>query len=294
MNEFRSVGTVFSSTQARPCGLCGDVRQMSRSHVPPQMAGNNTSVLRAADVVSADRVRHPGRWSQGGLWVRGLCTDCNHMSGRLYDAAYADFANQVRKLTNPFARSLRPYLNDPPPATLAPGLVARCVLVGMFAVHPRLRLIFPDLAADVHMSPTLGASVRWPGNLSLLLGTTPTPLSDRALLSSGVWYMRVLKQRVAHSAFADIYFPPFSWSLLPTDLLHDSRQHPTEVTVGLTDASDWVRYGPHCTSVDLRFLTNRLSDFVHPAFVRDGSWIELMGSDSGPDRDAVFVHGMLP
>jgi hypothetical protein len=79
------VGGTLSSPAARACGLRGDIRKLSRAHVPPQAAGNTTKVLRAPDVI-VNSVRQPGRWLEGGMWVRGLCEDCNNQAGKHYDS----------------------------------------------------------------------------------------------------------------------------------------------------------------------------------------------------------------
>ena len=105
MPTFNLVGSTLSSANARACGLCGDIRKLSRAHVPPQAAGNTTGVLRAADTI-VDRVRRPGRWSEGGMWVRGLCAECNNRAGIAYDGPYADFARQVARLSSPTATRL--------------------------------------------------------------------------------------------------------------------------------------------------------------------------------------------
>src|SRR5689334_15958501 len=92
------VASTLASAAARACGLCGTIRRLSKAHVPPQAAGNTTEVLRAPDVI-VDRVRRPGRWLEGGMWVRGLCEDCNNRAGNHFDNPYADFARQVERLS---------------------------------------------------------------------------------------------------------------------------------------------------------------------------------------------------
>lgn len=116
------IGTMLNSAQPRPCGLCGVMRKPTRAHVPPQVAGNTFSVLRAPDVLDTRRSRRPGAWNEGGMWVRGLCYDCSHLSGRVYDGAYADFADQVGRLSRPLASRLQVIPGEPPGVRFAPGL----------------------------------------------------------------------------------------------------------------------------------------------------------------------------
>lgn len=136
------LGTTLASKGLRPCGLCGDMRKMTKTHVPPQTAGNTGTVERASDLISRDGVRRPGRWNRGGLWVRGLCEACNQLAGRRYDHAYGDFARALTTASRARAPGLIVSPSHVPPVQLAPGLASRCILIGMFAIHPRLRHIF--------------------------------------------------------------------------------------------------------------------------------------------------------
>ncbi len=287
ISRSHGVGVTLSARGRHPCGLCGQFRQLTRTHVPPQAAGNDKRVERAADWIDSDRVRGAGRWLPGGLWVRGLCEDCNNWAGRASDLAYADFAAQVRRLTSTSARTLlvTPY-GDPPAATFAPGLVARCVMFGMFAIHPRLRFIFPELAQDLHGEASPGhGRIRWPARLGLRVGLSDPRAPRTALLKSGVSSVRVLGTRMSHHSFADIIFPPFTWSLVP--LGAPDPHLGLEATHLLADASDWVNYGPDRTIVDLRNLTRRFPALLHPDFSGKDEWIELMG-DSVTDAAAVI------
>ena len=293
MPVFSLVGSTLSSTGARACGLCGQVRKLSRAHVPPQVAGNTTKVLRAPDVI-VDRVRRPGRWVEGGLWVRGLCEDCNNHAGNRYDVAYADFADQVARLSTPAARRLAVIPGEPPCALFAPGLVSRSVLFGMFAINPRLRMLFPELAHDLKNEPVPGhGPVRWPDQLSLKVARTHPALPGSAVVSSGVWAMRVIHERVVHFTFGDIVFPPLLWSLAPSDTDSERDGLGPQITKPLADASDWVKYGPDRTSVDLRTLTRTLPAIAHPMLVRTDDWVEMMTKD-GSDADAIVAFGKRP
>lgn len=275
------LGTTLASKSPRPCGLCGETRKMTKTHVPPQTAGNTGTVERAADLVTQEGVRRPGRWNRGGLWVRGLCNACNQLAGRRYDQAYGDFARALTSANSAQARGLSVPTSHAPPVRLAPGLVSRCILIGMFAMHPRLRHIFPALADDLR---TEEPALRWPQGVKLRVGQHH---NGRALLASGVFMARVLGHRTQHFTFTDVVFPPLIWSLVP-----DVNQ-PQPIDQ-LADASEWPYYGPDRTRVDLRNIVPRLPPFLHPAFssTRD-EWIELMG-ESDTDAEAVLLHGRLP
>ena len=274
------IGTPLSSKGFRPCGLCGDTRNMTKAHVPPQAAGNTDAVERAADLISVDGVRRPGRWNRGGLWVRGLCEACNQFAGRRYDEAYGDCARALTIATRARARGLVSPV-DVPPVRLAPGLVSRCILIGMFAIHPRLRQIFPAVAEDLR---TETPAIRWPPAVTLRVGLHP---GHQALLTSGVFMARVLGQRTQHFTFADVVFPPLIWSLVP-------KSDEVQPIDRLAKANEWPRYSGERTRVDLRDIVRHLPTFQHPAFssTRD-EWIELMG-DRGTDQESVILHGRLP
>lgn len=254
MPNFNLVGSTLSSATARTCGLCGDFRKLSKAHVPPQAAGNNTTVLRAADVI-VNNVRQPGRWSQGGMWVRGLCADCNNEAGNAYDVPYADFAKQIERMSSPTARRLAVIQGEAPGAVFAPGLVSRAVLFGMFAINPRLRVLFPELADDLKNDAPAGIGpIRWPDKLALKISRTHPAFPDHGVISSGVWAMRVLRERVVHWTFGDIVWPPLMWSLVPNDNDAERDGLGPQITKPLPDVSEWVQYGPDRTSVDLRSL----------------------------------------
>lgn len=208
------IGTPLAEGSPRPCGLCGETRRLTRTHVPPRTAGNTSRVERAPDLLTAAGVRRPGRWNRGGLWVRGLCEDCNQLAGRRYDEAYGDFSRALEAVARARnAGSLLPP-SDAPHVLLAPGLVSRCILIGMFAIHPRLRQIFPILAENLrNEEPTL----RWPESVQLRVGQHQ---GSRALLASGIFMARVLGHRTQHFTFSDVVFAPLVWSLVP-----ESRKH---------------------------------------------------------------------
>lgn len=290
MPQPENVGTMLSSTGPRACGLCGVVQSLSRAHAPAQVAGNGPSVLRAPDRIDEHLRRGPGRTSEGGMWVRGLCVDCNKRSGRYFDNPYADFAQQVDRLAPATAARLTAHRSTAPPVKFAPGLVARSVLYGMFAINPRLRILFPDLAHDLaHEHPGEGP-VRWPDQLELRVGLTHPGYPNEGILVSGIWFMRVLYERVLHHSFADIVFPPLTWSLTPPARSTDTAQFGPTITAHLADASGWLNYGPDRTAIDLRDLTRTLPAIPHPGIARDDSWVELMTRDE-PDAHPVVVYG---
>lgn len=216
------------------------------------------------------------------MQVRGLCVSCNNLAGRTCDLAYADFARQIRARRSSNLQVPMIRRAEPPLAVFAPGLVARSVLMGMFAIAPQLRVLLPEVADDLLDEPS---AVRWPGRTRLRVALTHPRLNSHALLTSGLSMMRVLERREMHSPLAEVVFPPLVWTLVPDREV--DRLGP-EVTSELPDASDWIRYAPERTSVDLRNLLRHLPVFVHPLHAAQEEWMELSG------KHTVLMHGRLP
>jgi hypothetical protein len=258
--------------------------------MPPQVAGNTKAVRRAPDVI-ADGLRRPGKWMEGGMWVRGLCEECNHHAGNNYDNAYADFTTQLARLSSPTARRLAAIPGEAPGVFFAPGLVARAVMYGMFAINPRLRILFPELAEDLAAERKTGhATVRWPSKLALKVARTHPRFPHEGVITSGIWSMRVMNERVTHGTFGDIVWPPATWCLVPNDLGPQAQQLGPQIADYLADASDWVQYRAERTSVDLRHLTRQLPQMLHPMLARTNDWVELFPEEK-LDSGAVVVYG---
>lgn len=238
---------------------------MTEAHVPPRGIGNDRRAReRAQWVTSAGGARLSG-WKPGGLSVYGLCRDCNHLTSDKADPAYIDFHNAVLKLWAPSQRFLRqPGMV---PAPVAPGLVARSVLAGMYAINDRLQELFPELAA---MLIAERRDMRLPEGLTLRLGLTDGTWSR---IGGPVGYMQVLSQRRTHMPLAEIWFPPLAWCLRSTRSTDDFLG--PELTENWADVTDWVRYGPDL-STDLRNVAGPLPLVRPPQFGGD-EWIVLTG-----------------
>lgn len=228
-------------SRARPCGVCGSYRKLSKTHVPPQAAGNTAGVVRA-DMMTAPGVGlRPGNWHIGGMWVRGLCADCNNYAGAQYDSAYADFAKRMSSWISTRERISVP---SAPAIPLAPGRVSRSVLSGMLGISPHIRVLHPTLATQVHD----GGPVRLPGGIALrvaiyrglgaqLTGPMLTGLTDGTSR--------------AINTLAAVTFRPFSWALVNVD------SDDVLAGRGWVDATDWLRYEDDREAHDLRWLAPR-------------------------------------
>jgi hypothetical protein len=71
--------------------------------------------------------------------------------------------------------------------------------------------LFPELAHDLKAEPMPGIGpIRWPDKLALKLARTHPNVPDDGVISSGVWAMRVLQERLVHWTFGDIVWPPLT------------------------------------------------------------------------------------
>ncbi|MFK0127136.1 hypothetical protein ACIQSP_27980 [Streptomyces nigra] len=288
MSDKRPPGTLgvdLRKPGLRPCGLCGEVRGMTKAHVPPQVAGNRGKVT-SATVRVHNNVRSVGRLDAGGMWMRGLCGDCNSLAGLNYDSAYGDFAKALD--TYQRARSLLylPRADPGPPVRVAPGRVARSILIGMFATTPQLRVMFPGLAVDLrdrrsHIALPEGASLRMA--LYHLRWTRLASMSNN---------YRVLGRRLYYNVFSEVYFRPLAWALIPSDRGYDEHMGESVFdNLGWATVDDWLQYGDDVTGVDLRDLCRRGVPHVrHPLSGHEqDSWVQLFS-----DKITAIIEGEIP
>ncbi|WP_098897496.1 hypothetical protein [Streptomyces sp. st77] len=228
--------------------------------------------------------RTTGRPKAGGMWLRGLCQECNSLAGENYDAAYGDF---VARLTRYFAASKHLFLPaaDPaPPVLVAPGRVARSVLFGMFATTPHLRTMFPGLADDLRQrSP----HIAMPDGATLRMALYP---SRSTRLASMAYGMRVLTRRQHYNVFSEIWFRPLAWTLSPNDDRLDSAELGESAISSWPVVDQWLQYGDDVTALDLRDLCpRRIPTIDHPMREGPGEWVEMFQNDT-----AAFIEGHIP
>jgi len=269
----------------RPCGLCGAVREMTKAHVPPQVAGNRGGVT-SATVRVHNNVRSTGRLDAGGMWMRGLCSDCNSLAGLNYDTAYGDFAKALD--TYQRARSFLhlPSVAPAPPVRLAPGRVARSILIGMFATTPQLRVMFPELAVDLHERRP---HIALPDGASLRMALYPLRWTRLASMFNNY---RVLGRRMYYNVFSEVYFRPLAWALIPSDRGYDEHMGESAFDdLGWATVDDWLQYGDDVTAADLRGLCRHAVPHVrHPlSGPEQDNWIQLFS-----DEITAIVEGEIP
>jgi hypothetical protein len=239
---------------------------MTEAHVPPQGVGNRAPRHRRASWVTSDRGAGIDSFKPGGLSVFGLCADCNNLTSHAADPAYIDFHSAVTRF---WAPSVRPLLLEATgvPAPVAPRLVARSILVGMFAVNDRLQELFPELARALREDEP---DIRLPDELCLRLALME---GIRSRISGPIGYMRVLTRRETYMPLADVWFPPLAWCLASAHATGPSLG--PDITAGWGDATDWLLYAPDHVD-DLRRLVGALPIAAPPMFGTD-DWVVLTG-----------------
>lgn len=128
------------------CRLCGEVKSLTKEHIPPKGAGNIATAPTHTLTEWIDRqdleAIPGGKIEQGGIWGYTLCADCNSLTGQKYGTEYQGWAIRAVLLMR---QNIHPSLiNENPNPTfvtgqlggrkdggVAPGLMVRQVLSGM-------------------------------------------------------------------------------------------------------------------------------------------------------------------
>lgn len=193
------------------CGLCGFVGHLSRTHVPPQCAGNTTDVESGVAVTRIDKsgVRRlgEGRKRNGGAAAFLLCEPCNGIASKYDDA----FGQIWKDLFHDFRGGL-PAIRGPHPAEaplMRPGAIVRSVLAGLMGLCPTLQTDFPTLVGAVKD----GAVVRAPEGLHLLMTLYPGP--DRWVSGGGIGRQTLRAGRAPTEVYAygEVAWPPLYFIL---------------------------------------------------------------------------------
>jgi len=203
------------------------------------------------------------------LSVYGLCRDCNLATSDKADRAYIDFHTRMSFVLQTTTQRL---LIDPRqlPVRVAPRLVARSVLAGMFAINDRLHEHFPDLARGIRENQ---ADLRLPEGLELRLALTRGQASR---IGGPVGYMKVLKNRTWHMPLADVWFPPLA-RFLGSSRSSDPSLGP-QLTATWSDVSEWPRYGNDLVT-DLRNVISPMPEMQPPRFGAD-EWVLMTGDEA--------------
>jgi hypothetical protein len=209
----------------------------------------------------------------GGVHFYGLCDNCNNIVQATWDPAYCEMAKTLWPIATAVPIHL-PKRLALPSAKISPGGVARCVLVGCFALNPRMRTVHPDLAAAVLADRD---EITLPSDLTLQLALTRGPHARVTGAITG-YYMyrpRIDGRNVGIISTAQVYFPPLAWQLAdkPASVLLDQQ--------GWVDVSAWLERPAH-EKVNLHDLAPGLPLVVHPTGAPEGlqDWTEVLSQET--------------
>ncbi|GHJ48253.1 hypothetical protein Cs7R123_55950 [Catellatospora sp. TT07R-123] len=269
---FQQILPARNGRDPAPCGLCGQTVRLTKTHVPPQCAGNTHKVGRSALVVhTPEQDRIPkmvhGRPRDGGLYVFGLCPGCNGLQST-YDGAYGDLVRSLKSLwVQDWGMRLK-WRCPMPSAEFRPGSVARSILIGMMGINPTIRDAHPVLAkALIDKSPVVGLPEDVRLRVALARGLTARIAGPNGG-SFGFGNLGV-DRPLPLTSLAHVYFPPLAWQLSSRDSSLLDRER-------WADVSDWLAYDPAETA-DLATLCPPLPPVAYPSHVPWGptTWVQL-------------------
>jgi hypothetical protein len=219
-----------------PCGLCGTTTEpLTRTHVPPQCAGNSNGVQRhyliSTKVNGVHTLSEGKKRFQGGLYVYGLCQGCNGAASR-WDAAYKELSQGLTPCWVKENLKIPGDRMDLLSVEIAPSAVVRSLTMGLFGLNHHLRERYPNLAQGL-LDGTEGLT--FPTDMRLMLALAR---GRRGRLLGPVHTQHVLGPTATGcitkiQTDAAVYFPPLGWQLAHPDsdfLVHQ----------GWHDVSDWL------------------------------------------------------
>jgi hypothetical protein len=235
------------------CRLCGEIRPLTKEHIPPKGAGNVATAPTHTLVEWLERrdldTIPGGKIEQGGIWGYTLCADCNAFTGKAYGAEYQGWAIRAVLLMRQDENIHPRVLNERPEPTfvtgqlggnrdggVSPGAMARQVLSCMCSLSSAW-----DLAGT---SPAIrrivlkGSREPLPSGMSLWMELFAGPNSRMIgpqVVSDGpghwAWVMEI-----AHPPFAFVlvlasnHAPAYGLDMSPSVLEHATRRVSLEAT----------------------------------------------------------------
>lgn len=203
------------------CRLCGLYAEMSKEHIPPKSAFNNTD--RAFETI-AHTVRGWGRQKfRGGVGIHTLCNPCNNKTGGDYGTAYADWARQgldflqavQRKGIDEFSFNIKPLnvlkqVSTMAVAMLSPNVIDRHLELRRFILNRDSRYMPSEYAIFAYLT-----------------------VSDTARMESEIGVLSTNTGEVTY-VYAEVAFPPFGFiaiprkALLPPAKIREHRLYPID------------------------------------------------------------------
>jgi hypothetical protein len=233
--------------------LCGEVRPLTKEHIPPKRAGNIASLpthTLTQWLAREDLDRIPGgEIEQGGIWGYTLCRDCNSRTGREYGAEYQGWAIRAVLMLRQ-DEALHPSVLDQNPEPMfvtgqfggsrdggvSPGAMVRQVLSGMCSLSsgwnlagtsPAIRRIVLDKSVEP-LPPGMSLSMElFVGPLSRMIG--PQVVSDAP--GHWAWVMEIAHPPFAFTmVLAANHAPQYGMDMSPFVLENPTRRVSLEST----------------------------------------------------------------
>lgn len=163
-NGFRPLGT-YGISKIGMCALCGVAGPLSKTHVPPEKAGNHQpSATMGTRAEKGLAQVQPGTLRDGGTWAWLLCEPCNQKVGKHDEEFIRWWYGMVRSWSEVNEPKAGEFRTGRLPNS-RPGAFIRSVLGGMFALNPNLRTRCPNVAAAI----LSGDPVALPNDLQLMM-----------------------------------------------------------------------------------------------------------------------------
>lgn len=249
-----------------PCGLCGKVTLLTRTHVPPRCAFNDgpTRTVMKAEAPDGPQSARLGSQRLGGARAYLACGRCNGATS-LADNEYCRWVQAIRPIVararGEVSAGRARFVADLP-ATIgngSPGSFIRSALAGLLALHGRIAREFPYLASAV----LAGTPQQLPDEFRFLVAlhvgikafvgggpATRIGILPPATHAAGLW----IPSTEEELPYAAIHFPPFSLVLASPA---QARQLPH------ADYSPWLEEPPDRRR-DVNLLLPVVDDLIAP------------------------------
>lgn len=211
------------------CGLCRFGGKLSKTHVPPQAAGNvgkaQPAVLHFSETTGESRIAW-GTAHDGGMWGWWLCERCNNRTER-WEAEYRRWKEQLEDAisSQPAPAWKRLSIHDP---RSDPGALVRVFWAWMFAIDDGLGWGWPDLAESV----LTGEPTDPPNGIRLLLTASTSPWIAATKPVRAHWKGQGWDPVAANAPRVAVSAPPFFVYLAADG---------TDPAPGSLDTGEWLR-----------------------------------------------------
>lgn len=262
------------------CSLCGRrARRLTKTHVPPQCAGNTgTRVQRHRILIQSD-VASPGRLEAGGLWVRSLCNSCNSLAGK-YDESYGELAALLPDNPTPLPRLLLPGLYARiESGAISKGAFARSILFGAFALNPTLRLRWPALAQALMKEDELPPQ----DDMRIMMATA---MGDRCRAHGAIGRVAPFQSamrdgsRPSLIAMAGVHLRPLAWIVTAPSFYSAADEE------GWLDITEWCYVEPSQRDDAVSSLAKLPTVWPHS----EEDWVTLIASEGSTLVEGIFMN----